>query len=473
MLLLPILILMLSQSASAYTQDNFVHQLLLSHEFFEKERINVEIKKIEMIGDRANYSNWDWGVGAEFGRIHKNKLKYDYTSSTDYARSTNQQVRKISSDLSKKFFSNGSELSFSFDRSLPIKNEKMYDKNGYQTDKNTTEYLDDLSVSWTLPLLQNQNGVVDQKTYDLAVLDYKDEELVLAEVQEDFIEDKVAEFIDWVEYKWQIEVLSNTISRLSSIQVQMTDRQTRDSEILERSIDKHQRLLLSLKSKLIAQNALLLSAVNGLDVDKNIPTLGRQFSVNLIDNLDQYCQTMVRDLKRINIEIRKNNRSIETYKNSKLPDFDFTISATKDDNKGNYTSYSKSTETEYEAKLVFSYPLSGDINNQVYLDKYRLKSRQFELKYNNKLNDIIANAKKIATDIKQGQIQLSLIGQQLQTLDPNHELNLYFKGQGEIRFVISEIDDYQDLRLEEVVMLIGLYKNKLEYDSLLDRLLPN
>ncbi len=39
----------------------------------------------------------------------------------------------------------------------------MHDKNGYQTDKNTTEYLDDLEISWTLPLLKNRGGVIDQK----------------------------------------------------------------------------------------------------------------------------------------------------------------------------------------------------------------------------------------------------------------------------------------------------------------------
>ncbi len=465
-------VLLLSQSVLGYSQNDFINQLLKSHDFFETELINLQIKRIEMLGDQANYSNWDWDVSAELGRIHKDKFKYDYTSSTDYAQNTNQTVQKISSDLSKKFMSNGSELIIAFDRSLPIKDEEMHDKNGYQKDKNTTEYLNDLSVNWTLPLLKNKNGLVDQKTYDLAVLDYEDEKQVLAEAQEDFIEEKVVEFIDWVDYQWQLQVVDSTIKKLANMRDKMASNHTRDRGILSRSLDKHRRVQQSLKSKLKAQNTVLLGSVDGIDFEQNPPTLNQKFGVHLIGDIRQYCQSKVRYLKRIKLEISKNNRSIETYDNSTLPDLDFSISASRDDNKGNYTSYSKSSETEYEAKLVLSYPLSGDITNQVYLDKYRLKSRQLTLKYNNKLNDVIADVSKSETDIRQGQIQLSLINEQLQALNPYYELNLYVNNQSDIRFVANEADDYQALKFEKIDTLIGLYKDKLEYDSLLDRLLP-
>jgi hypothetical protein len=39
-------------------------------------------------------------------------------------------------------------------------------------------------------------------------------------------------------------------------------------------------------------------------------------------------------------------------------------------------------------------------------------------------------------------------------------------------FIINKTNDYQDLQLEEIDILIDLYKDKLKYDSLLDRLLP-
>ncbi|MDC0888666.1 TolC family protein [Candidatus Thioglobus sp.] len=470
--LLLALILFISSSVNAYTQNNFIDQLLISHEFFEKEMINLKIKKLEMDGDQANYGNWSWDVGAQIGRIHKDKQKYDYISSTDYARETAQNIRKVSSDLSKKFFSNGSELSLSFDRSLPVKDEQMHDKNGYQKGKNTTEYLNDASISWTLPLLKNKDGVVDQKTYDLSVLDYKDEKLLLAEIQEDFIEDKVFEFIDWVGFKWQIDVINKAINKLQNIRIQITKNQLRDTKVLVRFIDKKKRLLLSLKSKLKAQSGLLLSSVKSINLSKNPPTLPSIFYVDLVNNVKRYCRSNIRDLQRIDLELQKNNRAIETYKNLQLADFDFTISASKENNKGNYTSYSKSSEAIVETKLVFSYPLSGDISNQVYLDKYRYKQRQIELKYENKLKDVVSAINKLKTDIKQGLIQLKLTQRQIKQHKVDNELDLYFSRRGDIRFAIIEQDDYQELQLEKIEILINLYKNKLKYNSLLDRLLP-
>jgi len=472
MRLLMIFIFLLSKPAASYSQKTYINQLLNSNKFFEREMLNLEIKQIEMLGDRVNYEDWDWNIGAELGRIHKSKFKYDYTSSADYAQNTSQQVRKISSDLSKNFFSNGSELSFSFDRSLPVKDEEMHDKNGYQKNKITTEYLDEINVSWTLPLLKNRNGVLDQKTYDLAVLDFFDEKLVLAEAQEDFIEDKVIELIDWVDYQWQLTAVNNIIGKLTKA-LNTVNILPRDANTLTRSIDKYQRLLLNLKSKLKAQNGLLLDSISTINFANNPPVLEQDFKINFINDLERYSQSNIRDLRRIKLEMRKNNRYIKAYQNSKLPELDFTLSASKDDNKGNYTSYSKSSGTEYEAKFVFSYPLSGDTANQVYLDKYRLKARQLEIKYNNKLKAVIANVNKIGTDIKQGLVQLALVKQQLKTLKLNHELNLFLEGRSKVRFIIDEQDDYLKLQFDHFSVLIELYKNKLKYDSLLDRLLPN
>jgi hypothetical protein len=51
-------------------------------------------------------------------------------------------------------------------------------------------------------------------------------------------------------------------------------------------------------------------------------------------------------------------------------------------------------------------------------------------------------------------------------------LSYILRAMGDARFVIAEQNDYQDLLLERVTVLIDLYTNKLMYDSLLDRLLP-
>ena len=463
-------------SVNALTESEFVQSLLSNNIFFEKEQINLTIKQIEMEGDKANYGDWDWAIGGELGYVSKNKSNYDYTSTTDYAKSTSQDVRKFSSDLTKKFFSNGSELSISYDKSLPVKDEEMHDKNGYQTDINTTEYLDDLSVIWTLPLLKNKDGIVDQKTYDLAVLDFEDEKLALAEIKEDFIEEKLMIFLDWINYNTQISIIRKRLEQsektLETIAQQGASRISMLT--LQRSINKTQRLLLELESKLKAEQRSLSILLDGVDLVQNPLKINWASRAQLIEDFHSYYKRSIRDIQRIEIEQLKNSRSIESYQNSELAVFDFTISATKDDNKGNYSTYSKSSEVEYEAKIEFSYPLTGNVSNDVYLRKYRLKGRQLELKYKDKFDDILSDAQKLTTELKQGLKQLALYQQQI---DENRagktetELDAFLAGNSNIRFVIIEHDDNQSLLLGQVEASINYHKNRIKYDSLMDRLL--
>ncbi len=463
------ILIYLSNSANALNNHEFINLLLVNNAFFEKEMINLEIKNIEMKGDYDDYANWEWDVAAEIGRVNKSKNKQNYTSSTDYAKSTNQDVQKISTDLSKKFFSNGSELSFSYDKSLPIKNEEMHDKNGYQQDKNTTEYLDDISLSWTLPLLKNSEGVIDQKTYDIAVLDYKDERLLLDEVQEDFIEDKLMIFIDFISYKRQSNIVRLKLEKLQKILKYSIQNKAHisDISILKRSINKSKRLLLSLESKLGAE----LDLLRGLISNKRVFTkVSYDDSFSLIEDIGFYLKENSRDLKRINIENAKNQRHIKSYKNAKLPELDFTLSATRDENKGNYSTYTRSTENEYEAKIELSYSLTGDTSNRTLLSKYRLKTKQLELKYKDKFDDISADVAKLSALIKQDINNLKLYGLQNELDDPFQQLTQDQKTN--IRFVIDEMNDIEDLYVDYIIQSVELYKNQVKYDALLDRLLP-
>jgi hypothetical protein len=76
------------------------------------------------------------------------------------------------------------------------------------------------------------------------------------------------------------------------------------------------------------------------------------------------------------------------------------------------------------------------------------------------------------TDIRHGLKQSTLIKKQIQAFKESSEVNLYPNDQGEARFVIVDLEDYLGLETENIDTLISLYKDKLAYDNLLDRLLP-
>ncbi|HBA96218.1 MAG TPA: hypothetical protein DCY96_03950, partial [Gammaproteobacteria bacterium] len=302
--------------------------------------------------------------------------------------------------------------------------------------------------------------------------------LALAETKEDFIEEKLIIFLDWVSYNTQISIVRKRLEQSEKIlEILIQKGASRISKItLQRSINKIQRLLLELESKLKAEQRSLSILLDGFDLAQNPLKINWTVRAQLIEDLYSYFQQSIRDIKRIEIEQLKNSRSVRTYQNSQLADFDFTISATKDDNKGNYSTYSKSSEVEYEAKIEFSYPLTGNVSNDVYLRKYRLKGRQLELKYKDKFDAILSDAQKLTTELKQGLKQLALYKQQI---DENRagktetEFDAFLAGNSNIRFVIIENDDNQSLLLDQVEASINYHKNRIKYDSLMDRLLLN
>jgi outer membrane protein TolC len=308
------------------------------------------------------------------------------------------------------------------------------------------------------------------------VLDYEDEKLVLAEAKEDFVEEKLMIFLDWISYDAQTKIVKNRLKH--STQILAVIKQQSNSKnsvlVLQRSINKTQRLLLELESKLKAEERSLSIFLKGVNLNKTPLEIEWGTRANLVKDLNNYCKQSIRDIKRIEIEQLKNKRTVKSYQNSQLPDFDFTISASRDDNKGNYSTYSKSSEMEYEAKIELSYPLSGNISNQVYLRKYRLRGRQLELRYADKFDDFIADAQKLTTELKQGVKQLDLYRVQInesETSKTQNELDAFLEGSGNIRFVINDQDDNQELLLDQVDAAINYHKNRIQYDSLMDRLL--
>jgi hypothetical protein len=473
--LFALLVLSMSQTASAYTQKTFISELLADHEFFEQEQINVKISKLQMQSEGAIYGDWDLNFSAELGLNKQEQVKHDFddTGGTGYTDKIDTKTRTLSLDSSKQFFSNGSRLTFSLDESFPIVDESFtVDDAGVTDTSGSAENIRNANISWNLPLMKNKDGIIAQNTYDVAVLDFENESLTLAEIQEDFVERKVFEFIDWVSLNWQMRAVAEMIYRLKDIRSKVDLEHSRDIAIFTKKIDKYHRALLKLKSKLRSQTGLLLASVKKINTSTNPPSLKKDININLIKDINEYVKGNIRELRQINLDIRKNERYIKTYKNRKLANLDFTLSASRNEDTDDSTSYSKSVTDEYEAKIVFSYPLNGDVDNQMNLDRRHLRSRQNELRYNHKLKDVLTAEKRLSNNINHGLEHLKLVKKQIKALEVTEELNLYSKGEGEARFVIIELRDYLDLQQENNETLIDLYKDKLEYDNLMDRLLP-
>lgn len=175
------ILLLASSHIHALNENLFIEKVLQSTHLFESAAIDLKIKEIELLGDERQYSNWHWDLGGEVllsRRLQNKNTNYTYT---------HQQIKfdqLLSTELSKRFFSNGSELTLSLSGSLPKTSEEKYKNQSYSSDVVTSASLVDAEINWQLPLLRNVDGILDQRTYDLAVLELQDEQWVFREFQE-------------------------------------------------------------------------------------------------------------------------------------------------------------------------------------------------------------------------------------------------------------------------------------------------
>ncbi len=458
-----ILICLWPTSVVAMDQFEFVELLLDHHQFFAKERLGLAIKHLEEQGQYDRYNNWQVDLSAALSQLHKSKHKQDYTYYRDYPASTRQNRQKLALEAQKRFFSNGSTLTLSYDRSWPDKDEVLYDNQGYVKDVNTTEYLDSISLDWELPLLRNKSGLIEQKTYDLSVLTHQEGVLMLKEAQEDFVEDKLDTFLAVVDYQAQGQLISQKLVALNScIPISATDQ-----SLLDRVLVKTRLKQSEIEYKLQAERVLLQALMPDVVLD-SVFVYEPVFA--LIEDLDLYLKQYNRALRRIRIEAQKNQRYQQSYRNQLQPELDFHLQLSHDQNTGNYTTYRRATNRHYEAELLFKQALGGDVDAQTSLHQYQLRATQIDLKYQHKFSELLAEVRKLQTLIEQGEQQLALYLAQLDPLQPFKGFEC--QGFNDLSGAIDELEAVESLQADYLIQRRHLYQQQLAYDALIDRLLP-
>jgi len=138
------ILLLASSHTHALNEELFIEKILQSAHLFENETINLEIKEIELLGDERQYNNWHWDLDGEVflsGRLQNKDTNYTYT---------HQQIKSdqlLSTELSKRFFSNGSELTLSLSGSFPQTSEEKYKNQSYYSDVVTNTTLVDSEIN--------------------------------------------------------------------------------------------------------------------------------------------------------------------------------------------------------------------------------------------------------------------------------------------------------------------------------------
>jgi DNA polymerase III psi subunit len=453
-----------SSHIHALDEDLFIEKILQSAHLFESAAINLEIKEIELFGDERQYNNWHWDLDGEIllsGRLQDKDTNYTYT---------HQQIQSnqlLSTELSKRFFSNGSELTLSLSGSLPKTSEEKYKNQSYYSDVVTYASLVDAEISWELPLLRNVDGILDQRTYDIAVLELQDEQLVFREFQESTVASYLKGYFEYA-------ILGNEISLLEAHinQLDLLDTHIREEVPGERLTSYSSRALNKAKSRLtslIGKQQTLVKKLENVLVASELEAIKPIYYPLKANPLGDVESSSV-GLKRIRIEQLKNQRQIHYYQNALKPELDFSINASRVVQKGNYSSYSESDTTDVEVSLSFEYPLSGDIGAKTLLRKYQLKARQLEIKYNNKLEGLKTKQKTLQLRLQIGLEGIDFINNQLSQLDMT-AITVEGLRSVDTKSYIDSLEDAVELKLDYNDELIEYQHTRVDYDNLLSRLL--
>ena len=392
------------------TETEFVKLVLNNKRLHESERLRTKIKAISLEESYRNYGDWKWNIA---GSVGKRKTLSDSDHLTSYNNESLAEVREISTNFEKRFFSTGAELNLKFARSNPTKFEQITNsttptRESFIEEEWQHEFKKSSSITLSIPLLQNRGGIIDQKAYSSSLLDFQSRLLTQEYQLGQTLLKHLSLFFQWGMYQDKISLLHKRQNLLKNVEVLLTQ---------EKLVKQLQKLVTKTSKDILATNNALTRIQKKLRLilpsANDSPEIDWSKEIHLISNPEQYLKKHNLFLKKIAIQQQNNQVNLKAYRNQKRPKLDLVLSAEKNQYSGNYSSYTYLNEDDYKIELKFSYPLFGDISNNANISKAVLYSRQFQLKYQDRLDSLLEKAYTLNKQILDGKDAIKLIKQEI------------------------------------------------------------
>ncbi len=468
-----------SLSCQALTRVQFTEMVLdaLTTEWsFETSRIDVEIKRLELDSSRENYVGWKLNLVGEYGYDgwSRNRTTDSTTTFTHYQSSTDRKVALVAS---KRFLWNPSSLSMSLNRSLPSDRKRdTHPPNTRRSNTTYSAYVEDeattaLTARWKLPLLKHDGNASSLKTYRRNVLDMQDRQISFAEEQEAFLADRLEEFYRWARYQIETESSRSYLAILASFEAREDDEENKfelSRLDAQKNLAEQENQLERIKKGL----AVLLQndALTNERVEVDLSASG-----DLVHNLRHYLLHNSRVLQRIEIDKRLEQIDIAYYRNRNRPKLDLVISAAHElERKKTKANHIADERTDYGAALLFEYPLFGSVTDRADLTKSKLQLRRIEINYQDRMRRLLADLEALTGSLPRSERTLAgyaeLMASSRQNRRDEHER--YRNGASDQSRLIEALDREFSVRSDYLSAAIDYQIDRLDYDNLLDRLLP-
>ncbi len=451
----------------AITEAQFIEKVLAQDKLLEGAQIGLDIKQIELDASRDNYQNWKTNLFFDLGYRYRD-LNRDTTSKSIYTKKYQQYPKKIGLRVEKRFLSNQGSLEIGVSRSNNRTSEVRYKKHVHNSDYNSGEYATRQYIRFKYPLLKHGSNAISLKTYHRNILDLKRQTLLFYETKEDFLHDRLNDYLSWVLYQQQQLIDEKFLNKLRYLQPE-DNQETALLKSIVSQIENHQQdtqtKLHAIKQKLAAllNDEQILTATAEFDLHKRIDLIK--------ENLPNYLRSHNRALQRIAQSIALNQINIAYYKNQKLATLNLSARVERNQINGNRrTTIYDDDALNYTVELEFNYPLGDNIANQANWQKSLLGVRKLEIGYQDKLQDIVADMQLLNAllTLDEGRL-LDAVDATAQST--RIEYANYQSGQTSFRDLLQAYKDERIARLAHIDTLIAYQLNSIKYDNLADRII--
>ena len=464
--------------AFALTEAEFLDKVLAQDKLLEEARIGLDIKHIELNASRDNYADWKVDLSADVGyRRRDDRQDGRGRSVSTYSKITKTAPWGVDLDVEKRFLSNPASVTFGLSHGRDESRQTRYKRDSgsrvgagyYKGERALHKRETDAYVQFKYPLLKHDSNAASLKTHHRDIIDFKRQQLLFYETKEDFVNDRMNDYLAWVLYQRQAVVNRHLLDEFRRLDT----HDDIEAAILKSAIYQIEDDNQDTQTKLLAIKRRLAVLLDDEHIVTATPQFDLQKRVDFVDgDMSAYLQDHNRTLRRIALNQALSEIEIAYFQNQRLPAVNLALRAERRLDEGNTTetSFYDDDETEYFAGITFSYPLGGNTSNRANLKKSQLGVRRLEISYAEKQQDILADIQLLNAllTVDEARLLAAIDAAQRST---RIEYDHYQSGQSSFRDLLQAYQEERAAKLNHIDDVIDYQVNSLEYDNLLDRLI--
>lgn len=449
------------------TQAQFIHRVLAQEKLLVEAQIGLDIKQIEMNASRDNYQNWSLDFSAKVAYNYYN-LDRETDSNRSYIGKNKRYPKSVGLSAEKRFLDHRGSVKIGVMRVKDKGAFSNYKKSLHTENYQTGEAENVQFIRYRYPLLKFDSNASALRTYRRDIIDLKRQKLLFFEVKEEILRKQLTDYFTWIGLHNRQLIQQSLLHNLNQIMA----HNDKDEIILQKTIFKTEIEFDSTAKRLKAIKSKIAILLDDNSILNTTPDADLSVKTNIIKNnrLPEFLQKHSRVLARIRLDIALRDINIEYYQNRTLPALDFLIEAKNTDNvRHTKSSIFNDDRVDYKAELAFSMPLSGDILNASYLQKDQLGIKKLQISYNDKQQDILADADELNALLEVNEAELTQnISNSEQSL--TLEKNSYTLQNSSMRDLIIAYQEFAQAKLLKLSTLANYQIRRLRYQALLDQL---